>query len=421
MPPARAPKQRARRFRIDDLGQPPALKPLKPTTNMSKTLVDHVHGRLPLFLFLGKRRRNDGRGHVADQALSFRLRSSPFSNELARSAKKSYTRERHVHMLSKGPTYSKQYYSGPSLEPTAWDYFPSHRWVKHLGTGGEGSAHLLEREYDKQVVCCKVIPRHSRHAPVIAKELTIVKDLLGHHDRIIQIHAAIASPRQTEIYMDYCDGGDLHQLISNYYFNPCHTPASIPESFIWHAFGQLAEALLYIHHGVSPSDLPKQRHHLPPSGDGVYNSSSSSSSSSSIFRADWLSVIHRDIKPANILLRHAPYSASHHPGPQPYPRLVLSDFGLALPAASPHALPNSVCSIGTPEWQPPELPVHSTKSDVWAVGAVVWALCSGGPPIKPMPEGFGRENWEVWVEMGEARMMDREVVSFGYGRALDQV
>lgn len=65
--------------------------------------------------------------------------------------------------------------------------------------------------------------------------------------------------------------------------------------------------------------------------------------------------------------------------------------------------------------------MHSTKSDVWAVGAVVWALCTGRPPIKPLPEGFGRENWEVWAEMGEARMMDREVVSFGYGRALDQV
>ncbi|KAL9613782.1 MAG: hypothetical protein Q9167_001673, partial [Letrouitia subvulpina] len=406
MPPARAPKKRARRFRIDDLGQPPALKPLKPTIDMSQTLVDQVHGRLPPFLFLGKRQGIDGREHVADQAPTFRLRSSPFSNECGRSAKKSFARERNVHMLSKGPTYSKQYYSGPSLESTAWDYFPSHRWVKHLGTGGEGSTHLLEREYDNKVVCCKVIPRRSHHAPVVAKELTIVKDLLGHHDRIIQIHAAIASPRQTEIYMDYCDGGDLHQFINSYYFNPAHPAAAIPESFIWHAFAQLAEALLYIHHGVSPSDLPKQRH-LPPSGG------SSSSPSSSIFRADWLPVIHRDIKPSNILLRLAPYAASHHPGPQPYPRLVLADFGLALPSAAPHLLPTSVASVGTPEWQPPELPVHSTKSDVWAVGAVVWALCTGGPPIRPIPEGFGRENWEVWVEMGEARMMDREVVSFG--------
>ncbi|KAL9023782.1 MAG: hypothetical protein Q9196_006976, partial [Gyalolechia fulgens] len=266
-------------------------------------------------------------------------------------------------MMSSLSRSGKRYYSGPYLEPTALHQQTSYIPVRHLGTGGQGTAHLLKTPRRGSLVVCKVIPHHRSHK-YVESELAFLRDALPPHPRIVKIRSALISPIQTQIYLDYYNGGDLTSFVEKYHYGLHSEP--IPESFIWHALLQLSEALAYIHHGYDRTASPVTGRQKLPN--------------------NWLTVVHRDVKPENILLQRAPRS-SDHPGPEAYPRLVLADFGLALQAPELNVLPTSDCAVGTFAWQPPECPHHSTKGDVWALGAVVFNMCTGRLPFdEEMPE-----------------------------------
>ncbi|KAL8739393.1 MAG: hypothetical protein Q9190_007806, partial [Brigantiaea leucoxantha] len=393
----------AKGYRIADLRSPPVLgRPhvfdFSPAHAPGKIPHNPFADRLPASPLHDKRSLKRGWEQYAERRLSgdhgvrFFMRSSPFSNEEPPKKKQC---NHGLPTADKLAIDSKQHFAGHRLNPPDSWYDPkAYQTIDFLGRGSEGTAYLLERQPERQLVCCKVIPRRSTKDPVLPNELRILKDNLGHHDRIIQFHNATVTPSQTEIYMDYCDGGSLQNFINNYYYHPHHDELDLPESFVWHALSQLTEAVLYLHHGLTPDDLPTTPS-LPP-----WNAKKG-------FRAGWLPIIHRDIKPANILLR-LPSGLPHqsdHPGPLPFPRLILSDFGLSLASKTPHQLPTSYYLVGTPEWQPPELPFQSTKSDIWGIGAVAWALCTGRSPIMRMPEGYHQEDWPIWAEMEEARYL----------------
>jgi serine/threonine protein kinase len=92
-------------------------------------------------------------------------------------------------------------------------------------------------------------------------------------------------------------------------------------------------------------------------------------------------VIHRDLKPANILVTEV--------DGQPTPRVL--DFGIAKPVAgfasdtlSSHSPPTSGLPLGTPSYMAPEqtgLGSIDTRADVYALGAVLYELVAGRPPI----------------------------------------
>lgn len=234
--------------------------------------------------------------------------------------------------------------------------------VKEVGSGGEGQCSLVKRKTDSELRVIKTVKRVHKVAgkPIEAMMLQdVFPDL---HDNVIRLHNYEFFGRDTGVryYFDYCNGGDLYDLVSGYHDRGLY----IPELFIWKAFTQLASALEYLHRGFD-------RHCEDPDRPGI---------------------CHRDIKPENIFLR-LPTTGTG------YPDLVLADFGCATFEFATYD------RRGTFAWQGPELPRQSPKGDVYSLGAVIHYMIYLELHIGPLPPGVTntRHNQQVWDGRPEAR------------------
>ncbi|KAL8752170.1 MAG: hypothetical protein Q9184_005819 [Pyrenodesmia sp. 2 TL-2023] len=250
-----------------------------------------------------------------------------------------------------------------------------YKLVKNIGVGGQGHCDLYRNVSDGKYLVCKIM-KHGTHEAEGSrpKEIDILMDILDGHPFVIHVKAYYLTKSLTMIWYEYCANGDLQDLIDAYR----HHNARVPESFIWHAYKQLSEVFAYIHTGYDRQSGKRPKNFKP--------------------------IVHRDVKPPNIFLRPSRYSK--------YPDLVLADFGIA-------TLRTRSCEkaiIGTPAWQPYEIPIHSVEGDIWSLGACVHALATKSPPIKMRRKGFSEEDWECEPDArNRADLRD-----FGYSSGLNE-
>lgn len=270
--------------------------------------------------------------------------------------------------LSGDPTDERNHIDSPDSKTGQYER------IEQIAVDGEGVIHLMRERSTGQLVARKTVEYASLafNKPI---EAAILQDILPErHNNIIRLDAF--EPYRLEgarYYFEYCSGGDLHQLVNQYRRHRAY----LPEPFIWHVYQQILSALEFLHRGFDLRCPDPERR----------------------------GVTHRDVKPSNIFLRVNPDAE--------YPDVVLGDFGHATLDFATYD------PAGTFFWQPPELPRHSPRGDVYSLGAVIHFLIHFEAPMAKMPDRFPdtKSAKEAWVAAPEARQPLLEFVD-GYGDEL---
>ena len=251
-----------------------------------------------------------------------------------------------------------------------------YEFITHIAIDGEGIIDLMRTRSTRHPIVRKTVD-YARSTYAKPTEAAMLQDFLPtRHPNIIQLHAFEPYDQEgARYYLEYCPGGDLHQLVNQYKKHR----AFLPEPFIWHVYKQLLCALDFLHRGFDPRRRSDR---------------------------DRKGICHRDIKPSNVFLRPNPASL--------YPDVVLADFGHATLHFATYD------PAGTTFWQPPELPRHSPKGDVYSLGAVIHFLIHFEAPMAALPDGMDETEESVraaWMAKPEARRPVREFVE-GYSEEL---
>lgn len=222
-----------------------------------------------------------------------------------------------------------------------------------IGKGSFGTVRKVLHKQTRKMFVRKEIEYTSMNGQErnqLISELRILREL--NHPNIVKYyrHDHIQELKTIHIYMEYCDGGDLAQVITNFKRNG----DTVPEEFVWQVLIQTLLALHRCHYG---SEAPK------------VNLFSSRSPEEPSINLDQV-VIHRDIKPDNLFMLNSGKT------------IKVGDFGLAKMLTSNEF---AKTYVGTPYYMSPEVLMdnpYSPVCDIWSLGCVLYELCSLKPPFQ---------------------------------------
>ncbi len=212
-----------------------------------------------------------------------------------------------------------------------------YRVERHLGAGGMGAVYLAKDLNLQRDVALKIMHEHFATQKQFQRRFQQEAQAAANlrHDNIIQIYAFDAKDGQLFIAMEYIAEGSLRDYLEQEAQGANQIDLEVAIQLV----RQLAEALHYAHEQ---------------------------------------GMVHRDVKPDNVLLK------SVSPGQQ---RAVLTDFGLAQLLQSSGSDSDLEGTLGTLEYMSPEQCIIGRtidkRSDIYALGIVLYELVAGRRPFQP--------------------------------------
>jgi NIMA (never in mitosis gene a)-related kinase 1/4/5 len=208
----------------------------------------------------------------------------------------------------------------------------NYKRIKLLGKGGFGSAILVEKRDGgrQQLVLKEVLLQpgagHAKAVEDAKREASFLKSL--HHPNIVSFIDTFAENGNLYIVMEYADGGDLHQRISQ--LKSQQKSGGMPEEEALNYFVQICLAIKHIHDRK---------------------------------------ILHRDLKSQNVFLTKKGI-------------VKVGDFGIAKSLSS--SMDMAKTQIGTPYYLSPEIccdKPYNKKSDMWALGVVLYEMLALSLPF----------------------------------------
>ena len=202
-----------------------------------------------------------------------------------------------------------------------------------IGKGNFGKITKIIRKSDKKILVWKELnysELSDKEKKQIVSEVNILRELK--HPNIVKYYDRIIDKKNQKIYiiMEYCEGGDLNELIKRLK----NEKKYISEEIIWKIFTQVLLAVNFCHKHKEGK------------------------------------ILHRDIKPSNIFLDKDS-------------NIKLGDFGLSRELSNESKFAYS--NVGTPYYMSPEQieeNKYNEKSDIWSLGCFLYEITTFNPPFE---------------------------------------
>ena len=200
-----------------------------------------------------------------------------------------------------------------------------------LGKGSFGIVYKVRRKRDKNIYVLKQIDissLNSKHRNDAINEVTILSKLDNPY--IVKYYDSFIEKNQLNIVMEYCEAGDLTTHMRGNMGRP------LTENKIWKFTIQMCLGLDYLHSKK---------------------------------------ILHRDIKTMNIFLNKDE-------------NIRIGDLGVAKVLCESMNFAHTM--VGTPYYLSPEMceeKPYNEKSDIWALGCVIYELCTSKHPFDANNQG----------------------------------
>ena len=227
-------------------------------------------------------------------------------------------------------------------------------FIKNLGKGSFGEVLLTKKENSSQLFATKKIPISNlttkKFEEYLYNEINIMQKL--NHKNIVKFHKVIRTPNNIYIIMDYLNGGNLQDYLTNY---QKINKKPFPQKMIQYFVKQIVDGLIHIH-----------------SKD----------------------ILHRDIKLENILLNF-PSNIKEENRDYTQAEVKIIDFGLSTQLKHYRSKDGdkktlAQSSVGTPMYMDPiilnkynkyggikKYQLYDEKCDIWSLGAITYQMLTG--------------------------------------------